>query len=55
MNRINNEKLKLENDYEANKTVIDATITTIEESKDLLKQYTNKFVDDIQILNHFPQ
>lgn len=61
MNRINDEKLKLENnlmiienDYDENKTVIDA-MSTVEESKELLKQYTNKFVDDIHILKHTKQ
>lgn len=61
MERINDEKLKLENnlmiienEYDESKTLIDA-ISTIEESKELLKQYINKFIHDIQILGHTKQ
>jgi len=58
MSKINEAKLKLgnelimiKNNYDENQTIID-TVYAIEKSKELLKQYINKFVEDIQILNH---
>ena len=59
--KIQNEKLKLENellliDNEQNEynTVLD-NITTIEGDRQLLKDYINKFVDDVRFIQHGKQ
>lgn len=50
--RIESNKLLIQNKQENVESVINDNLTTIENSKELLKKYINSFVDQINILEH---